>query len=309
MKKYLPEGMRLRREENVYAMTSPLTLKEAMMSKQILEARTLVCDSEHNLHVDLGCMRGIIERNEGAIGIEEGSVRDIALISRVNKPVCFYIIGFMKDIDGNICAKLSRKRVQIDCINEYLSKLNIGDIIDAKITHIDYFGAFADVGAGVSALLPIDSISISRIPHPSERFTPGDAIKAIVKKIDEQGRITLTHKELLGTWEENANMFKVGETVAGIVRSVEEYGVFVELTPNLAGLAEVSQGICPGQQAGVYIKSIIPERMKIKLVIVDAFNANYKSNKTNYFYKGKHIDYFRYSPLCCNRVVETIFSE
>lgn len=307
MKKYLPEGMLLEKEENIRAMASPSALKEAMMSRRILEARTLVCDSEHNLHVDLGCMRGIIERTEGAIGIEEGEVRDIALISRVNKPVCFYVIGFTDDADGNICAKLSRKMVQTDCINNYLSKLNIGDIIDARVTHAEYFGAFVDVGAGVSALLPIDAISVSRIPHPSERFVAGDDIRAIVKKIDEQGRLTLSHKELLGTWEENASLFKVGETVAGVVRSVEDYGVFIELAPNLAGLAELVPGISPGQQAGVYIKSITPERMKIKLVIVDAFNANYKNNRPKYFYKGDHIDYFRYSPSSCSKVIESKF--
>ncbi|MBR5774550.1 MAG: 30S ribosomal protein S1 [Clostridia bacterium] len=307
MKKYLPEGMLLEKEENIRAMASPSALKEAMMSRRILEARTLVCDSEHNLHVDLGCMRGIIERTEGAIGLEEGEVRDIALISRVNKPVCFYVIGFTDDADGNICAKLSRKMVQTDCINNYLSKLNIGDIIDARVTHAEYFGAFVDVGAGVSALLPIDAISVSRIPHPSERFVAGDDIRAIVKKIDEQGRLTLSHKELLGTWEENASLFKVGETVAGVVRSVEDYGVFIELAPNLAGLAELVPGISPGQQAGVYIKSITPERMKIKLVIVDAFNANYKNNRPKYFYKGDHIDYFRYSPSSCSKVIESKF--
>ena len=38
--------------------------------------------------------------------------------------------------------------------------------------------------------------------------------------------ITLTHKELLGTWEENIAMFQTGETVAGIIRSVEPYGIF-----------------------------------------------------------------------------------
>ena len=307
MKKYLPEGMLLEKEENIRAMASPSALKEAMMSRRILEARTLVCDSEHNLHVDLGCMRGIIERTEGAIGLEEGEVRDIALMSRVNKPVCFYVIGFTDDADGNICAKLSRKMVQTDCINNYLSKLNIGDIIDARVTHAEYFGAFVDVGAGVSALLPIDAISVSRIPHPSERFVAGDDIRAIVKKIDEQGRLTLSHKELLGTWEENASLFKVGETVAGVVRSVEDYGVFIELAPNLAGLAELVPGISPGQQAGVYIKSITPERMKIKLVIVDAFNANYKNNRPKYFYKGDHIDYFRYSPSSCSKVIESKF--
>ena len=47
---------------------------------QLLEGRVTLCDKEHNLHVDLGCMKGIIPRSEGAIGIEEGYIRDIALI-------------------------------------------------------------------------------------------------------------------------------------------------------------------------------------------------------------------------------------
>ena len=85
--------------------------------------------------------------------------------------------------------------------------------------------------------MPIDSISVSRIPHPSERFRTGEDIRALVKGIDENGRITLTHKELLGTWEQNAAQFKAGETVPGVIRSVEKYGVFVEL------YAEISRGL------------------------------------------------------------------
>lgn len=59
-----------------------------------------MCDSEHNLIVDMGCMKGIIPRIEGAIGIREGTIRDIAVISKVNKPVCFTITGFEKDQNG-----------------------------------------------------------------------------------------------------------------------------------------------------------------------------------------------------------------
>ena len=65
-------------------------------------------------------------------------------------------------------------------------------------------------------------------------------IKAVIKSV-ENGRISLSHKELLGTWEENAERFCAGETVSGIIRSVENYGAFVELTPNLAGLAETKR--------------------------------------------------------------------
>ena len=51
--------------------------------------------------------------------------------------------------------------------------------------------------------------------------TLDDDIKVIVKSFDDSGRVTLSHKELLGTWEENASFFNVGETVSGIARSIE----------------------------------------------------------------------------------------
>lgn len=115
------------------------------------------------------------------------------------------------------------------------------------------------------------------------------------------GRLTLSHRELLGTWEENSAAFKAGETVPGIVRSVEKYGVFVELTPNLAGLAEYCEGVKDGDHASVYIKSILPQRMKIKLVIVDSFSADYPPAPIRYFTDSRHIDSWVYSPAGCEK--------
>ena len=85
----------------------------------------------------------------------------------------------------------------------------------------------------------------------------------------ENRRISLTHRELLGTWAQNAALFSVGETVRGVVRSIEPYGVFIELTPNLSGLAEPRADLQPGMAVSVYIKSILPQRMKVKLTVID----------------------------------------
>lgn len=308
MKHYYPEKYLMDTAENRHALSSPAALKEAYYADRVLEARAVMCDKEHNLHVDLGCMRGRIERSEGALGIADGSVRDIAIISRVNKPVAFKIIGFSADENGQPVALLSRRAVQEDCMQNYVSRLQPGDIIDAVVTHMEPFGVFADIGVGISALMPIDSISVSRIPHPCARFRQGQQIKAVVKAIDAFGRITLSYKELLGTWEENAAFFTPGETVPGIVRSVERYGIFVELRPNLAGLAEYVPGVTPGQHAGVYIKSLIPERMKIKLILVDVFDAQYPNDPPQYFIKDGHIDRWVYSPAGAEKVVESVFS-
>ena len=305
---YYPEGKLIGTAENLACIQSLSALTEAMHEERVLEAKAVVCDWSHDLIVDLGGIKGLIPREEGAIGIKEGRVRDIALISRVNRPVCFVVTDITRDDSGKPVAILSRRLAQEKCMREYISLLVPGDIIDARVTHLDAFGAFADIGCGIVSLLPIDAISVSRIDHPRERLSVGMEIRAVIKSI-ENGRISLTHKELLGTWEENARQFKAGETVAGVIRSVEEYGAFVELTPNLAGLAEMKDNVRAGQQASVYIKNIIPDKMKIKLIIIDTFDDEISPSQPVYYYSGDHIDRFDYSPPCSEKIIETVFSD
>ncbi len=306
MAEFLPEGCLIEDSTNSTYMQSITTLTDAYREQRILEARATVCDSLHNLTVDLGCIKGVIPRQEGALGIREGRVRDIAVISRVNRPVSFVITGFSRDHSGEAVAMLSREKAQRRCMENYINRLRVGDVVNARITHLETFGAFADIGCGIVALMPIDTISVSRIEHPRERFTVGMDVKAVIKSI-ENGRISLSHKELLGTWQENADNFSPGETVAGVIRSVESYGAFVELAPNLAGLAESKDGIKVGQQASVYIKSIIPQKMKVKLIIVDTFDYKYSPQPPKYYFDGDHIDEFIYSPKECEKIVSSTF--
>lgn len=306
MLEFYPEGQLIDSFENKNYLKSLSGLVEAYNNGKILEARAILCDSNHNLIVDLGCIKGIIPREEGALGIREGAVRDIAVISKVNRAVSFVITGFEKDSKNADIAILSRRKAQEICMENYISRMLPGDVIPAKVTHMENFGVFADIGCGVISFLPIDTLSVSRIAHPKERFYVGMDIKAVVKYF-EGDRVHLTHKELLGTWEENAQMFSIGETVSGIIRSVEDYGVFVELTPNLAGLAESYSGAIEGQRASVYIKNIVPDKMKVKLVIIDTFESDILRPKVRYFYDGTHIDEFLYSPKNSAKIIKTSF--
>jgi small subunit ribosomal protein S1 len=241
---------------------------------------------------------------------KNSETKDIAILTRVGKTVCFKVMGFEQDSKGDTVAILSRRSAQYECMENYISTLTPGDIIPTRITHLENFGAFVDIGCGIISLLSIDSISVSRIEHPSARINVGDSIFTVVKSIDADGRISVSERELLGSWEENAALFSEGETVRGIVRSVESYGVFVELTPNLAGLAEWRDDVYPGQTAAVYIKSIIPEKMKVKLVIIDLADEEHFRGCAEYFIdtdKTRHIDSWQYSPGCCKRHIETVF--
>ena len=65
----------------------------------------------------------------------------------------------------------------------------------------------------------------------------------------------------------------------------------------------------PGQHASVYIKNLLPDKMKVKLIIVDAFDATYTPPKPEYYIKQGHIKRWRYSPESCSKVIETVFEE
>ncbi len=75
--------------------------------------------------------------------------------------------------------------------------------------NIRKFGAFIDIGGGITGLLHIEDISISRIKSPEERFFVGQKINVMIKSIDsENNRIVLSYKELLGNWEDNIQGFQ-----------------------------------------------------------------------------------------------------
>ena len=304
MRSYMPEGGIINNDENLGYISSISGLYEAKSRGIILEARAESCSSAHDLALSLPACRAVIPREECALGIAEGRTKDIAIISRVGKPVAFTVKELTEE-DGETTAILSRAEAQNLCLENYLLKLEYGSVIDAAVTHIEQFGCFVDIGCGISSMIPIDAISVSRIGHPSDRFAVGDRIKAVLKGWDGE-KFYLSHKELLGTWEENARKFCAGETVKGTVRSIEPYGIFIELAPNLAGLAEPRADVYAGQTASVYIKSINPEKMKIKLIIVDAYDGEPEQG-CEYFITGGVIKRWRYSPAACEKVIESVF--
>ena len=317
---YLPEGSLIHTPENREYISSLQGLETAMLRGKILEATAVLCDETSRLHVDLYGIRGFIDRDECVYTRSGEDIKDIAIITRVGKPVCFKVLRLERDSFGPY-AVLSRREAQKECIFNYLSDLICGDIIPARVTHIENFGAFVDIGCGIPSLLSIDCISVSRISHPKDRLSVGMRIHVVIKSIDgPSGRIFVSLRELLGTWEENASEFKAGSTVSGVIRSIEKYGIFVELAPNLAGLAElrdsgsvsyISEEII-GRSAAVYIKSIIPERMKVKLVLIDCGETQQAPAILKYHTdvsQIKHIDRWRYSPSVCARLVESVFDK
>lgn len=260
MTHFLPEGKLLHEPENDLSAAG---LARAMADGRTLEAVPTLCD-EYGLHFSLSGLPARMPREEAVYAPSPSPVREAAVRSRVGRPTCFCVTQL-----GENGALLSRRRAQQPVWEALSAHARPGDILPATVTHTAHFGAFCDIGRGLSALLPVSRLSISRVEHSAERLHAGQDIFALIAAIDrDAGRVTLSTRELLGTWEENAARFAAGQTVTAIVRGVQPYGVFLELTPNLCGLAEPDDRLEPGDVCAVYIKSIQPEKQKIKLAVL-----------------------------------------
>ena len=122
----------------------------------------------------------------------------------------------------------------------------------------------------LTGLLYIEDISVARIKTPAERLKVGQKIDVVIKDIDKQeNRVYFSYKEMLGTWEDNIKDIQEKTIVQGTVRETEKNrrGIFIEIKPNLIGMAEYKEGLQYGQKVDVYVKKIVKEKKKIKLII------------------------------------------
>lgn len=263
--KILPEGW----------INEKLDLNKELLEDYIHSGKTLQgivaqCDEEYNLHVKLGKnLEGIIPRNEvEAINLEQGNLPKVNLCTgKVHKFVQFKV----KEVSPESIAILSRRQVQEEALNWVKNDLQEGQEVVGIVKSIKPYGAFVEIGGGIVGLVHIEDISVARIKTPFERLKIGQKVKIVVKSIDRNtGKIMLSYKQVLGTWEDNAKKFVQGTQVKGIVKETEKNknGIFIELAPNLVGMAEYKEGFSYGERVEVYIKKIDESKRKIKLSIL-----------------------------------------
>lgn len=227
------------------------------------------CDESYNLHIRMdNGMEGIIPRGEIEIfNLDDNGFPKVNLcVGKVHKYVQFKV----KKKDGENFI-LSRKELQKEVINSIKTDLEEGQIVKGIVKNITPYGAFIDIGGGVVGLVHIEDLSVARIKSPFERIKIGQKLNIMIKYIDrETGRVNLSYKDTLGTWKDNAHNFTAGMKVKGIVRETEKNknGIFIELAPNLVGMAEFKEGLNYGQEIDVTIKKIDYDKKKVKLIIV-----------------------------------------
>ena len=250
-----------------------LTLEELQNIKenqQVLDMYIEEIDENLNMIGKIGKnVKAIIPRGEASSVVgEDGLVEEKFIVNKVGKvlPVC------IKDIiqdDNGVHLIMSKRILELKVRKWMYMHLKPGIKLRGIVVGLKDYAAFVDVGGGVTGILKLQDMSESRLTNASDMFKLGQRINVVVKRYDrDTGRIELSYKELLGSFEENVKEFKEGDIVEGIVRNRIKSGVFGELKPNVIGIAEHVNGIESNQKVLVSIKKINLEKKKIKLIII-----------------------------------------
>lgn len=250
-----------------------LTLEELQNIKenqQVLDMYIEEIDENLNMIGKIGKdVKAIIPRGEASSVVgEDGLVEEKFIVNKVGKvlPVC--IKEIIQD-DNGVHLIMSKRILELKVRKWMYMHLKPGIKLRGIVVGLKDYAAFVDVGGGVTGILKLQDMSESRLTNASDMFKLGQRINVVVKRYDrDTGRIELSYKELLGSFEENVKEFKEGDIVEGIVRNRIKSGVFVELKPNVIGIAEHVNGIESNQKVLVSIKKINLEKKKIKLIII-----------------------------------------
>ena len=162
---------------------------------------------------------------------------------------------------------------------ELLSALTIGESVQATISTVVPFGAFAKLKVTkdkeehkVEGLIHISEIAWEKVDDPNQYLKVGDNVKVKVVGVDsETGKLTLSLKQLLpDPWEHVLDMFEKDSVIKGTVSRVTPYGIFVILSPGVEGLIHISK-VAPGEEPKVgqeitcTVEEVKPDQRKISL--------------------------------------------
>ncbi|MDG1873735.1 MAG: S1 RNA-binding domain-containing protein [Mariniblastus sp.] len=266
----------LNKEDGLYELAVPgasvgISDWEDIIEGAVVDAR-VTGSNTGGLEVTVNSIRGFIPASQ----IDRFRVEDFS--AYVNQKFPCVVVEVNPDKRKLV---LSRRAI-LDRENEekrkqLLKELEAGQLREGTVTKLMDFGAFVDLG-GIEGLIHISKISWSRVKHPSEVLSVGEAVKVKVEKIDlESNRISLSHRDTLEhPWKNVSNQFVADMVVKGTVTRIADFGAFVKIAPGIEGLvhiselayqrvAKVSNVVSEGQEIEVKILSVDPDSQKISL--------------------------------------------
>lgn len=253
------------------------TLKEKMDSKEVVRTKILEAN-KGGLMVEINNVTGFLPVSQLSLEhyprVEDGDKNRIlgVLQSYVGESFDVQIITADSAEEKLI---VSEKAVFEKEMENKLSTLKIGMVVEGMITGVVDFGAFVKFGE-LEGLVHISELAWQRIENPKDIVKVGQKVTAKVISIDK-GRVSLSIKQLQeDPWLEAVKKYQIGQPVTGKVIKITPYGAFVELDKDIQGLVhlmELSHDavknpediIKPGQEKEFKIISIEPAEHRLGL--------------------------------------------
>ncbi|MEW6744955.1 MAG: S1 RNA-binding domain-containing protein [Planctomycetota bacterium] len=164
--------------------------------------------------------------------------------------------------------------------------LAVGKVVTGRVEKIEPFGAFVDLGGGITGLLHVSNISHQRVKDPADVLTVGQQVEVQILSFEQDGkRIGLGMKQLAADpWHEVQQRYKADQIVTGRVTRIVDFGAFVELEPGVEGLLHFSQispervravgdAVQEGAEVTVRVVDVDPKKRRLSLSRLTARGA------------------------------------
>lgn len=252
-------------------------LKEKMESKEVVRTKILEAN-KGGLMVEINNVVGFLPVSQLSLEhyprVEDGDKNRILQVLQSYNGQLFDVQIITAD-QAEEKLIVSEKAVFEKEMENRLSTLKIGNIVEGVVTGVVDFGAFIKFGE-MEGLVHISELAWQRIENPKDIIKVGDKVTAKIISVDK-GRVSLSIKQLqTDPWLEAVKKYQIGQVVKGKISKIMPFGVFVELDKDIQGLAHImelsheaiktaEEVLKPGEEKEFKIISIEPAEHRLGL--------------------------------------------
>jgi small subunit ribosomal protein S1 len=192
--------------------------------------------TDYGAFIDLGGIDGLLH----IIDMSWGRIQSPNELFRVGDSIQVKVLKFDRDKER---ISLGYKQLMPDPWQSVSERFPIGSKVHGKVVSLTDYGAFIEIEPGVEGLVHVSEMTWSkRLKHPSKLLSMGQDVEAIVLDVDSNNRrVSLGIKQATpDPWDTLLARYSVGSRVSGKVRSLTEFGAFIEIEDGIDGLVHVS---------------------------------------------------------------------
>ncbi len=240
-------------------------MQEGMIVKGVVKNIT-----DYGAFIDLGGIDGLLHITD----MSWGRVKHPSNLLNIGDEIEVKILKFDKDKER---VSLGLKQVQPNPWEEAQSKYVAGKKVSGEIVSVKDYGIFIELDDGIEGLIHVSEMSwTNKIKNPAKHFTVGEQVEAQVLDVDvENKRISLGLKQLQpNPWDDIAAKFPIGKKVKGTVKSIVDFGVFIDLGEDVDALIHVSD--LSWTKKAINVSEVFKEGQEVEAAVVSLDKENQK---------------------------------